>query len=68
MVSGGQQAPLNVHINLKLGSENVTIVSPQPLEVIGQQFDFKFVDAVGTPLSILVRPDQLTHPPIRLTT
>ncbi|PIL28914.1 hypothetical protein GSI_08960 [Ganoderma sinense ZZ0214-1] len=44
LMSGAQPAPLNLHFSLKLSSENVTIVSPQPLEVIGPQFDFKFVD------------------------
>nr|VWO97090.1 Peroxisomal catalase (EC [Ganoderma boninense] len=44
LMSESQKAPLNVQISVKLSSENVTIVSPQPLEVIGPQFDFKFVD------------------------
>ncbi|PIL28913.1 hypothetical protein GSI_08959 [Ganoderma sinense ZZ0214-1] len=29
---------------MKMSSENVTIVSPQPLEIIRPQFNFKFID------------------------
>ncbi|KAM5546034.1 hypothetical protein V8D89_000160 [Ganoderma adspersum] len=47
LMSGAEKPAVNLHISMKLNSENVTIVSPQPLEVIGAQFDFKFIDMVS---------------------
>ena len=46
-MSGAEKAPINLQISMQMNSENVTIVSPQPLEVIGAQFDFKFIDTVS---------------------